>query len=152
MLNIMETNTNSFGENSPASAGVETSAALPVSKKVLWVEDDSFLKNIIAQNLSQQHLEVLYAVEGASVLQIAQKEQPAVIVLDILLPGIDGLEVLTRLKAAPETKHIPVLMFSNFDDKEKIEQSKALGAEDFFVKAVTPLEEIIEKIQQIISR
>jgi len=152
MLSIMETDINTFVENSPASTGVETAAALPVSKKILWVEDDSFLTNIIAQKLSQQHLEILYAVEGTSALQIAQKEQPAVIVLDILLAGIDGLEVLTRLKAAEETKHIPVLMFSNFDDKEKIEQSKTLGAEDFFVKAMTPLETIIEKIQEIISR
>lgn len=118
-------------------------------KKILWVEDDSFLTDIIAQKLSEQHWELLYALEGASALALAHKEQPNAIVLDILLPGMDGLEVLAQLKADEETKHIPVIMFSNFDDKEKIEKSKTLGAENFFVKATTDLETVIAEIQKI---
>lgn len=121
-------------------------------KKILWVEDDSFLTNIIAQKLSEQHWGLLYASEGASALQMARKEQPDAIVLDILLSGMDGLEVLAQLKAGEETKHIPVLMFSNLDDQAKIEQSKTLGAEGFFVKAMTTLEAIIAEIQKVISR
>lgn len=135
--------------SNPEGAGL---APLSTPKKILWVEDDSFLTNIIAQKLSEQHWELLYALEGASALKIAEKEQPDVIVLDILLPGMDGLEVLTQLKANEGTKHIPVLMFSNFDDPTKIEQSKALGAEDFFVKAMTSLETIIAEIQKIVSK
>jgi len=122
------------------------------NKKILWVEDDSFLTDIIAQKLSQQHLELLYASEGVGALQKARKEHPDAIVLDILLPGMDGLEVLTQLKADDETKHIPVIMFSNLNDQAKIEQSKTLGAEGFFVKAMTNLETILAEIQKVISR
>lgn len=127
-------------------------ASVSAEKKILWVEDDSFLTDIIAQKLSEQNWKLLYALEGASALAMAHKEQPDAIVLDILLPGMDGLEVLAKLKADESTKHIPVIMFSNFDDKEKIEKSKALGAEGFFVKAMVTLETIITEIQKVISR
>lgn len=125
---------------------------VPAEKKILWVEDDSFLTDIIAQKLSKEHWELLYASEGASALKIAHKEKPDAIVLDILLSGMDGLEVLAQLKADEETRHIPVLMFSNFDDQAKIAQSKTLGAEGFFIKAMTTLGTIIAEIQKIISR
>lgn len=130
----------------------EENHPVPAKKKILWVEDDSFLNNIIAQKLSEQHWELLYAREGVSALQMAHKEQPDAIVLDILLPGMDGLELLAQLKADEKTKHIPVLMFSNLDDQAKIAQSKTLGAEGFFIKAVTTLETIIAEIQKVISR
>lgn len=130
----------------------EESNQISTKKKILWVEDDSFLSDIIAQKLSEQHWELLCAFDGASTLQMAHEKHPDLIVLDIILPGMDGLELLTRLKADEETKNIPVLMFSNLDDPAKITQSKTLGAEGFFVKAVTTLGTIIAEIQKILSR
>jgi PleD family two-component response regulator len=121
-------------------------------KKILWVEDDLFLNNIIAQKLSGLQWKFLYALEGVSALKIAHEEKPDVIVLDIVLPGQDGLEILTQLKADEATKNIPVIMFSNLSDPAKIKQSKELGGESFFVKATTSLEAIIEEIQRVISR
>lgn len=136
----------------PQIATDEKNDSVPAQKKILWVEDDSFLLDIIAQKLSEQHWKLLYALDGASALALAQKEQPDAIILDILLPGMDGLHVLAKLKADEATKHIPVIMFSNFDDKEKVEKSKELGAEGFFVKAMVTLEMIVAEIQKVVSR
>ena len=125
---------------------------IPNKVKILWVEDDSFLTNIIAQQLAQQNWELVYAAEGASAIALAHKERPDVIVLDVLLPGMDGVEVLRQLKADEETKNIPVIMFSNFDDKAKIAESLGLGAQGYLVKANVDLETIVAEIQKIISR
>ena len=121
-------------------------------KKILWVEDDSFLIDIIAQKLTQEQWELLYANDGAAALRVAHEKKPDVIILDILLPGIDGIEVLRQLKADESTKGIPVLMFSNLDDKEKIQQGKTLGAEGFFIKATSTLESIIEEIKKVLAK
>ncbi|MHB8860520.1 MAG: response regulator [Minisyncoccota bacterium] len=129
---------------------METAPA--AKKKILWVEDDSFLIDIIAQKLTQEQWELLYANDGAAALRVAHEKKPDAIILDILLPGIDGIEVLRQLKADEETKNIPVLMFSNLDDKEKIAQGKELGAEGFFIKATSTLESIIEEIQKVLAR
>ncbi len=126
--------------------------AAPGKKKVLWVEDDSFLIDVIAQRLTSQEWELLYANDGAAALRVAHEKKPDVIILDILLPGIDGIEVLRQLKADESTKNIPVLMFSNLDDKEKIQEGKTLGAEGFFVKATSTLESIIEEIQKVLAK
>jgi DNA-binding response OmpR family regulator len=123
----------------------------PPKKKILWVEDDSFLTNIIAQELSKQQWTIIYAADGATALPLARTEQPDAIVLDILLPGIDGIEVLTQLKGSDETKRIPVIMFTNLDDQEKIDRSIALGAAGFFIKATVTLEAITAEIQKAIS-
>jgi len=124
----------------------------PTRHKVLWVEDDSFLNDIIAQKLAQQDWNILNASEGETALHLAQTEHPAVIVLDILLPGMDGIEVLRRLKSDESTKDIPVILFTNLDDAEKMEQSKALGVAGFFVKAKTDLETIITAVQAAMPR
>ncbi|MCX6788212.1 MAG: response regulator [Candidatus Kaiserbacteria bacterium] len=124
---------------------------MPTKKKILWVEDDSFLVDIIAQRLAVQAWELIPAHEGVAALALAKEKQPDIIVLDILLPGMDGLEVLAKLKADESTKHIPVLMFSNFDDKEKVERSKTLGAANFFVKAMVDLDAIVVEIQKVVG-
>lgn len=130
----------------------ETPAAPALAgKKVLWVEDDSFLKDIVAQKLTEQHWELLYASEGESALKIARDSQPAAIVLDILLAGMDGLEVLAKLKADEATKNIPVVMLTNFDDDAKVAEAKRLGAQEYFLKATVDLDAVIARIQKLIA-
>jgi len=120
-------------------------------KKILWVEDDAFLNEIIAEKLVEQGWELIPAAEGVAALALAHEKQPDIIILDILLPGMDGMEVLSKLKSDEGTKNIPIIMFSNLDDKAKIEQSKKLGAKDFYVKATTDLETIVKDIEKIIA-
>jgi DNA-binding response OmpR family regulator len=127
-----------------------TSANL-AGKKVLWVEDDQFLKNIISHKLTQEKVSIIYAEEGETALQSAMNEKPDLIVLDILLPGLDGVEVLRRLKSSDETKNIPVIMFSNVDDKARIEESQKHGAVGFFVKTSMNMDEIIAELDKALK-
>lgn len=124
---------------------------MPDKKKILWVEDDTFLTGIIAQKLLLQGWELIPAAEGVRALALAHDKRPDIIILDILLPGMDGLEVLSKLKDDEDTKNIPVLIFSNFDDKEKRGRAAELGANGFFVKASVDLDAIVAEIQKIIS-
>lgn len=131
-------------------------AATPASnlkgKKILWVEDDQFLQNIISHKLGQEDVVIKYAQEGQGALDLAVSEKADIIVLDILLPGIDGVEVLRQLRANPATQAIPVIMFSNVDDKARMEESQKLGVRGFFVKTSMTMEEIIAEINKALTQ
>ncbi len=121
-------------------------------KKILWAEDDKFLIDLIARKLLHEGSTLITSTKGSEVVAMAEKEQPDIIMLDILMPDMDGLEVLSALKSNEAVKHIPVIMFSNLDDKPKADQSQAQGAAGFFVKAMTGLDEIVGEIQRVISK
>ena len=133
------------------STGDAPSGVSLEGKKILWIEDDEFLSSIITQRLAKEKSIVISGTRGEDVVELAGHEMPDIIMLDILLPGMDGMEVLAKLKSNEKTKHIPVIVFSNFDDKTKIEQSKSLGAAGFFVKASINLDEIVNEIKKAIS-
>jgi DNA-binding response OmpR family regulator len=120
-------------------------------KKIMWMEDDFFLKRLIAQRLIQEQYELLQTNEGEATIALAKKERPNIIMLDILLAGTDGVEVLRRLKSDEETKNIPVIMFSNVNDPERIKVSAELGAAAFFVKTTVTLDEILSVIKKFIG-
>lgn len=126
-------------------------AAAETPKKVLAVEDDLFLKELLAGKLSEDEFNVFYASNGDEALSLAATEIPDVVLLDILLPGMSGYEVLEKLKADDTTKHIPVLILSNFGQPEDIEKGKALGAVDFLVKANNSLDAIVARVREIAS-
>ncbi len=146
------------GGNIP-TAGVKDTQSKPASKsstslagkKIMWVEDDKFLSEIIARKLSMQGCVLFHATEGAEALRILEKEQPDLILLDILLSGIDGFEILKRIKSNGETKHTPVILLSNLGQKQDIEKGKMLGAARFLVKAMMTLDEIIEEIKTVLK-
>lgn len=121
-------------------------------KKILWVEDDKFLQNIISHKLNSTETQVLYARDGQAALNMAISEKPDLIVLDVLLPNIDGIEVLRKLKENANTEFIPVIIFSNVDDKSRIEESQRLGSAGFFVKTSMTMDEIIAELDKVLSR
>ncbi|KKU68416.1 MAG: Response regulator receiver, CheY-like protein [Parcubacteria group bacterium GW2011_GWA2_47_16] len=127
-----------------------TAEALLSGKKILWVEDDKFLSDIIARKLSHEKCVLVNAVEGEEAIRLALSEQPDIILLDILLPGIDGFEILNRLKADPKTKAIPVILLSNLGQKSDMEKGRGLGASRFLIKATVTLDEIISEIKAVI--
>ncbi|HEY4479705.1 MAG TPA: response regulator [Candidatus Paceibacterota bacterium] len=118
------------------------------SKKIMWVEDDVFLSDIIARKLSNEGSKLIHAANGNDVFDMAKKEKPDVILLDILLPGKDGFHVLEQLKAVSETKEIPVILLSNLGQKSDIEKGEKLGAARFLVKATVTLDEIVDEIKK----
>lgn len=119
--------------------------------KILVVEDDKFLRELITQKLSREGYNVKEAVDGEDGVVKVKKENPDIILLDLILPGIDGFEVLAKIKEDSETKNIPVVILSNLGQREDVERGIKLGAVDFLIKAHFTPGEIIEKIEKIMK-
>ena len=120
-------------------------------KKILIVEDDEFLRSLNAKRLETEGFKVVVAVDGQSALDLIPKELPDLIFLDLLLPGVDGFEVLKKIKADDKIKAIPVIVFSNLGQKEDIEKVHNLGAQDFLVKANFTLDDVVLKIKEVLK-
>lgn len=128
---------------------VAAPAVPPGQTKVLIVEDDKFLRDLATQKLAKENLLVVSAVDGEQGIMLAEKEIPNIILLDILLPGIDGFEVLRRVRANPALANTKVAMLSNFGQREDIEKALNAGANQFLVKANYTLDEIVEEVKKI---
>ncbi len=114
--------------------------------KILVVEDDKFLRELIARKLREDY-EVSEAIDGEEGLKKTREEKPDLILLDLILPGIDGFEVLTEIKKDPQLSEIPVIILSNLGQTDDIEKGLKLGAIDYLVKAHFTPAEIIEKVK-----
>jgi two-component system phosphate regulon response regulator PhoB/two-component system alkaline phosphatase synthesis response regulator PhoP len=141
-----------FKQKSDETPKVTHSKHLLSGKKIMWVEDDAFLSEIIARKLSTEGCILMHATNGEEALPLVSREHPDVILLDIILPGMDGFEILRRIKDTPETKNIPVILLSNLGQKSDIEKGQQLGAERFLIKALVSLDEIIAEIETAIKK
>ena len=119
---------------------------------VLLVEDDSFLRDLISQKMKKDGFTVIEAVDGEESMKKALTGNPHIILLDLILPGADGFEVLRKLRAEPVTSKVPIIVLSNLGQKEDIEKGIRLGATDYLVKAHNALGEIIDKIKTILAK
>jgi DNA-binding response OmpR family regulator len=115
--------------------------------KILIIEDDKFLATLISNRLKEEGFETSIAEDGEKGLAQAKQQKPSLIILDLLLPGMDGFEVLEKLKKEKETQSIPVIILSNLGQKEEILKGLKLGAVDYLVKANLTPSEIINKIK-----
>ena len=119
-------------------------------KKIVLVEDDSLMSSILATHLISEGFTVIPVTDGAQAFERIQAEQPGIVLLDIVLPGVGGFDILQKLKQEESTKAIPVLILSNLGSKEEIQHGIDLGAKDYLVKANSMVEEITGKIQEIL--
>lgn len=118
--------------------------------RILIVEDDDFLRTLLAQKLEKNDHEVIQAETGEKALKILPEYKPELVLLDLLLPGMHGFEVLTWIrKQNTSLSKTPVIILSNLGSKEDIEKGTELGADDFLVKAKFTPQEIIEKIKTV---
>jgi len=122
-----------------------------MAKKILIVEDDKFLRELISRKLQKEGFEILQAADGEEGEKKIKETKPDLILLDLILPGIDGFEVLSRIKQDPTVAPIPVVILSNLGQKEEIEKGLKLGAVDYLVKAHFTPAEIVEKIKVILK-
>lgn len=123
-----------------------------MAKKITVVEDDKFLRELITQKISQEGYDISEAVDGEKGIETIKKEKPDLVLLDLILPGIDGFEVLSRIKADPDIAETPVIILSNLGQKEDIERGLKIGAKDYMIKAHFTPEEIIKKITDILGK
>lgn len=121
------------------------------SKKILIVEDDRFLRELISRKLLNEGYNIAEAVDGEEGIKKIKEEKPDLVLLDLILPGADGFEVLTKTKADSSVSSIPVIILSNLGQKEDVERGLKLGAVDYLIKAHFTPGEIVEKIKIILK-
>jgi CheY-like chemotaxis protein len=138
--------------DSVAQKANEMNAEKNASIKVLLVEDDSFLSSIVFGRLNKEGYNLRLAKDGEEALAEVAKEVPHVMLLDLIMPGIGGFEVLERVKADDKYKDISVVIFSNLGQEHEIERAKKLGADDFLIKAESTPGVVIEKIKQVLAK
>lgn len=121
-------------------------------KTVLLIEDESALREAVKMKLEKKGIEVLVAETGEKGLSILQEKKPDLVWLDILLPGINGLEVLKRIREDEKTKNLPVIVVSVSGGQEKIKQAFVLNVIDYLVKSEYKIDDIIKKVIDILAR
>lgn len=120
--------------------------------KILLIEDDPFLLSMYSVKFESEDFKVLTAEDGEKGIKIALKEKPEIILLDILLPKMNGFEVLAKLKKSDETKNIPIILLTNLSQKDEISKGLSLGADDYLIKAHFMPSEVVEKIKKYINK
>jgi len=121
-----------------------------MSKQILIIEDDEFFRELIAKKLNKSGFEFSLAINGQEGVERMKTDKPALVFLDILLPDVDGFDILTKIKADKEISSIPIIILSNLGQKEDIDKGLELGATDYLIKAQIDLDEIVEKIKKYI--
>ncbi len=122
---------------------------MAIRKKILLVEDDSFLRDICLKKLNKDGFEVAAAADGEEALKLVENFAPDIILLDIILPSIDGFGVLKEIREHKNgsVRNIPVIMLTNLGQEEDIDKALKLGASDYLIKAHFTVEEIVHKIK-----
>ena len=122
-----------------------------MAKKILIVEDDKMISNMYETKLKQEGFDVLLAGNGATGLDLAIKEEPDIILLDVIMPQMDGFMVLQEIRSNPGTKNKPVVMLTNLGTSEDQEKGKQLGATDYWVKASMTPAQVSEKVKELLK-
>ncbi len=118
-------------------------------KKVLLIEDDAFIRDLTSIKLTEHAFAVLVAHDGSTAVRLLRSDTPDIVLLDLDLPDMPGLQILADIKNDPALKDIPVIIFSNNDDPKAKEHALELGTEDFFVKASTAFDDLLKRIQEL---
>ncbi len=122
-----------------------------MSKKILLVEDESALQKSLGDTLREDGFEVISALDGETGERLAKSEKPDLIILDLILPQKNGLEVFQSLKNDELTRKIPVVVLTNLERIEHVEKALEMGAKTYLIKANYTLKEILVKIKNVIE-
>ena len=120
-------------------------------KKILFIEDEFTLQKSMGEFLEKAGFKIIQALDGEIGLNLAEKEKPDLILLDLILPKISGFEVLKRLKENKETKDIPVIILTNLEESTDVGKSLELGATTYLVKSDQSLDDVLERIKQTLK-
>jgi len=120
-------------------------------KKILLVEDDPFLIDIYTTKLKDSGFSVQTVADGEEAINKIKEEKPDLVVLDIVLPHVDGWEILNQIKADKELKKIKVILLSNLGQKEEVEKGLKLGATKYLIKAHYTPGQVVEEIKKVFN-
>ena len=118
-------------------------------KVMLIVEDDALLCRALTEAFSHEMFDVQGVGNGLDVADAVKKKMPDVILLDLILPGLDGFAVLKQLKSETKTASIPVVVISNLGSAADVKSAKSLGAEEYFIKANSEIKQIIDYVKNL---
>lgn len=122
------------------------------TNKILFIEDETALQKTFDSFLTKQGFEMLSALDGEIGLRLAKTKKPDLILLDLILPKIDGFELLKKIKADPDIKDIPIIVLTNLESLSDINRALEAGATTYLVKSDFNLDEILEKIKQSLAK
>ncbi|OGY44371.1 MAG: hypothetical protein A3B89_02010 [Candidatus Buchananbacteria bacterium RIFCSPHIGHO2_02_FULL_40_13] len=120
--------------------------------KALLVEDDPMILEMYKARMQDEGWEVFSTDRGSEAVELAKKEKPHIVLLDIILPETDGFSVLQKLRAETATKNIPVLMLTNLGQESDQNRGQELGIEGYFIKSQHTPADVIAKIRGLVSR
>lgn len=120
-------------------------------KTVLLVEDDKFLSSLLRNRMEKENINVVYAEDGEAAIQSLRQIKPDLVLLDIILPKKSGFEVLETIQQDPTLKDGPVVIISNLGQDEDVLRGKDLGAIEYFVKAQTSIDDLIDRIKKFVG-
>lgn len=120
--------------------------------KILVVEDETFLVKIYANRLKKEGFASRVAMDGEEALRAVPEFKPDLVLLDIMLPKLNGFEVLQRLRADPRSKDLPVLVLSNLGQEGDMKRAAALGAIDYMVKANVSIQDVVARIRRALGK
>ncbi|MDA2922836.1 response regulator, partial [Patescibacteria group bacterium AH-259-L07] len=120
-------------------------------KKILIAEDEPDMRAILVGMVESAGYKVVPAEDGKKALELAEKERPDMILLDVVMPKMSGFEVLEKLKYNPATQETPVVILSNLGQEEEVIKGRALGAVDYLVKADVHLTDVLGKITKYLD-
>jgi len=119
--------------------------------KILLVDDDAFLLGIYKKKFELEGFKVTTAHNGEEALEEVARRRPHIIMMDVLMPKLDGFATLEALKADEQTASIPVVLLTNLGQKEDVEKGFALGAEDYLIKTHFKPSELVHKVKTILN-
>jgi CheY-like chemotaxis protein len=119
--------------------------------RILVIEDERMVRDALVRKLQTTGFTILEAGDGQEGLNLAQKEKPDLILLDLILPLMDGITVLEKLRADEATRPIPVIVLSNLSDDATVEESKKKGVYDYLIKTDWTLDDVIAKVKEVLK-
>ncbi|MDQ4095572.1 MAG: response regulator [Actinomycetota bacterium] len=123
---------------------------MPAAKRVLVCDDDPVILRLVQVNLELEGFEVLMADNGEKAVEVATQEHPALVILDIMMPRLDGYQTCERLKAQDETKEIPVVFLSAKAQQSDIERGRAYGVAEYLTKPFDP-NDLVDVVKRLLS-
>ena len=120
-------------------------------RRILLVEDDRFLRKAAETTLKQQGYTVITAADGEEALRVARSAPPDLILLDVIMPKLNGFQVLDALKKDPMTAHIPVIILSNLGQDRDVQQAMEAGATAYFIKADLSLQALVQRVEEALA-
>jgi len=118
-------------------------------KKLLWIEDDKLIGTILAKKLMSSGFDLVHVKDGEEAFNSLTLRIPDVIVVDLILPGMNGFEILEKIKSNDNLKNIPCMVLSNLSKVSDIDRAKSLGVQKYLVKASTSLDQVIVEIKEL---